>query len=97
MNVGESLEVAAMASPFVIMGALSVMLYAAILITRISARRDRGQPWALHYSGHSSRPGQSPLTPAAVVASVQVEPPLDPDAVVREAMQIVTSACRADG
>jgi hypothetical protein len=85
-----------MAAPFVIMGVLAVILYAGILLTHVSARRDRGQPWATHYSRHRSQSGP-PLTPAAPMASVTAELPLDPDAAVREAIEIVTAAHRTDG
>jgi hypothetical protein len=50
-----SLEVTAIVLDFAIMGALATILFIDIQLARMSSRRDRGQPWALHDAGYDDQ------------------------------------------
>jgi hypothetical protein len=90
-------EVTAIGLDFVIMGALATILLIGLQLMRMSARYDRGQPWALHRADHEDQTGVRQFD----VRSEGQEPPLadaplEAEAVVREAEQIVAAGGRAN-
>jgi hypothetical protein len=80
---------------FVIMGALATILVIGLEVMRMSARRDRGQPWALHHADHEDQAGQADVRSAGQ-ESPAADAPLDADTAVREAEQILAGTHRAD-
>ncbi len=71
-----------------ILGALAAILYLGVKMQRIAARRDVGQPWALHRRWVDAEGIDGDGTTAAVVET-------DAPAAVREAQEIVRAAHRA--
>lgn len=90
-------EVTAIGHDFVIMGALATILVIGLQLMRMGARRDRGQPWALHYTDHEDQTWARHVdVRRAAQESPAANAPLDADTAVREAEQILAANHRAD-
>ena len=72
----------------IILGALAALLYLGVKMQRIAARRDVGQPWALHLRGVDGEESDGDGTTVAVTET-------DARAAVHEAQEIVRAAYRA--
>ena len=74
---------------FVMMGALATILVIGLQLMRLGIRRDRGQPWALHYVDYEGPTGFRLADVRQAKQESPADTTLDADAAVREAEQIV--------
>ena len=72
----------------IIMCVLAAILYLGVKMQGIAARRDIGQPWALHTSNADDRAAPTERT------ALESDAPIDAVEAVREAQEIVHAAHR---